>query len=167
MRKQQTIGNVAQTRCRSYSSLEFDGCPACADAALEATEQAAMYILGRAAVGLSDQGGPDIRMSYTLNVRLMDDDGVTIASDEVSAEQSIGTVPEEDDLTSEPDEDEGADLEDGEHETSMRLEDFQTVMDRLELAPLGRRGLCGKIGGRLYGFERSIGRFEVDVAPAG
>ncbi len=48
----------------------------------------------------------------------------------------------------------------------MRLEDFQTVLDRLELAPLGNHGLCGRIAGRLYGFERSIGRFEVDVAPA-
>jgi hypothetical protein len=39
------------------------------------------------------------------------------------------------------------------------------VIDKLELGPVGG-GMCGIIAGRLYGFERSIGRFEVEVSPA-
>jgi hypothetical protein len=105
-------------------------------------------------------------MSYTLSIHLIDDDGKTIAADQIQADQSIELVPADDGLATEPDDAEGDEFEEGDHATSMRLEDFQTVMDELQLAPLGQRGLCGRIGGRLYGFERSIGRFEIDVAPA-
>jgi len=108
-----------------------------------------------------------IEVAYVLSVRLVDDDGQAIARDKIRTEQTISAVPAEDDLLTIDTEDGGADAEaDDFDEGSMRLEDFQTVIDRLELAPLGRRGLCGTIAGRLYGFERSIGRFEVDVAPA-
>jgi hypothetical protein len=107
-------------------------------------------------------------MAYVLDVRLIDDDGVTIAADEIRAEQTIAAVPLDDDLDPVSDgsyaETDETDFEDD--QGSMRLDDFQTVMDRLELAPIGAHGLCGRIGGRLYGFERSIGRFEIEVSPA-
>ena len=154
------IGTVTQLQCRSYASLEFDGCPACTDAALDATQQAALYVLGRAALDQPARGGGSIEMAYTMSIRVLDEQGRTIAQDQVSAEQTIGLVEADDD----EDEDEVADVRDYRHFASMRLEDFQTVLDRLELMPMGS-GMCGVIAGRLYGFERSIGRFEVEVAP--
>jgi hypothetical protein len=109
-------------------------------------------------------------MAYVLYVRLIDDDGVTIATDEICAEQTIDAVPvdEDPDWMSEGSyaDADGTDDIVAVDQGSMRLDDFQTVMDRLELAPMGSHGLCGRIGGRLYGFERSIGRFEIEVSPA-
>jgi hypothetical protein len=107
-------------------------------------------------------------MAYVLDIHLIDDDGLTIAAEEIRAEQTIDAVPVDDylDPASEGSDAEANETETEEDEGSMRLEDFQTVMDRLELAPIGAHGLCGRIGGRLYGFERSIGRFEIEVSPA-
>ena len=151
------IGTVTQLQCRSYASLEFDGCPTCADAALEAIEQAALYILGRAALDQPGRGGESIEMAYTMNVRVVDEQGRTVAQDQIAADQSIGFVPaaEYDGLADD-------ETDDG---PRMRLDDFQTVIDRLELGPLGS-GMCGGLAGHLYAFERSIGRFEVEIAPA-
>ena len=157
------IGTVTQVRCRSYSSLEFDGCPSCVDAALEATEQAALYVLSRAALGQPAPMGDSIEMAYTMNVRILDEDGRTIGEDQIDAEQSIGFGGPDD--AGEPGEATDPDGDDDTEAGGMRLEDFQTVLDQLDLSPLGS-GMCGRISGRLYGFERSIGRFDVQVAPA-
>jgi hypothetical protein len=154
------IGTVTQLQCRSYASLEFDGCPTCTDAALEAVEQAALYILGRAALDQPGRGGESIEMAYTMSVRVLDEQGRTIAQDQIAADQSIGLVPADQDDGLADDETDESDERPG-----MRLEDFQTVVDRLELSLLGS-GMCGQVAGHLYGFERSIGRFEVEVAPA-
>lgn len=158
------IGTVTQLQCRSYASLEFDGCPACTDAALDATQQAALYVLGRAALELPARGG-SIEMATTMSIRILDEQGRTIAQDQIDAEQTIRAVEtdEQDEENDESDADDEASRRD--HFSGMRLEDFQTVLDRLELSPMGS-GMCGRMGGQLYGFERSIGRFEVEVAPA-
>jgi hypothetical protein len=154
------IGTVTQLQCRSYASLDFDGCPTCNDAALEAVEQATLYILGRAALDQPGRGGESIEMAYTMSVRVLDEQGRTMAQDQIAADQSIGFAPADRERGFADDEtdttDEGA---------GMRLEDFQTVIDRLDLGPLGS-GMCGQLAGHLYGFERLIGRFEVEIAPA-
>ena len=160
------IGTVTQVRCRSYATLEFDGCPACTDAALDATEQAALYVIGRAAAGQPAGAADAIEMAYTMRVRILDNEGRSIAEDHLDAEQSIAFVPDTrgsaDDAPTDPD---GTD-DSGEAEAGgMMLDDFQTVIDRLDLGLMGS-GMCGQIAGRLYGFERSIGRFEVEIAPA-
>ena len=49
------MGNVMTVPCRSYSAQAFDSCPACVDAALDAVEQAGIYLLGRTASGVEDQ----------------------------------------------------------------------------------------------------------------
>jgi len=156
------IGTVTQLQCRSYASLEFDGCPACTEAALDATQQAALYVLGRAALDQPARGG-SIEMATTMSVRILDEQGRTIAQDQLDVEQTISAVEADDE---DDDTDETADTAERlDRFSGMRLEDFQTVLDQLELVPMGV-GMCGRIGGRLYGFERSIGRFEVDIAPA-
>ena len=156
------IGTVTQLQCRSYASLEFDGCPACTEAALDATQQAALYVLGRAALDQPARGG-SIETATTMSVRILDEQGRTIAQDQLDVEQTISAVEADDE---DDDTDETTDTAERlDRFSGMRLEDFQTVLDQLELVPMGA-GMCGRIGGRLYGFERSIGRFEVDIAPA-
>ena len=156
------MGIVMTVPCRSYSALAFDGCPSCVDAALDAVEQAGMYLLGRTAPGLATQTTGPLEMAYRMRVRLFDDTDEELATDEIEAEQAIEAVS---------DEDESAEVwaetaqDDEESSSSMRLDDFQTVLDRLQLAPAGPRGVSGTIAGRLFGFERSIGRFEIGIAP--
>jgi len=156
------MGIVMTVPCRSYSALAFDGCPSCVDAALEAVEQAGMYLLGRTAPGLATQTAGPLEMAYRMRVRLFDDTDEELATDEIEAEQAIEAVS---------DDDEWAEVwaetaqDDEESSSSMRLDDFQTVLDRLQLAPAGPRGLSGTIAGRRFGFERSIGRFEIGIAP--
>ena len=156
------MGIVMTVPCRSYSALAFDGCPSCVDAALEAVEQAGMYLLGRTAPGLATQTAGPLEMAYRMRVRLFDDTDEELATDEIEAEQAIEAVS---------DDDEWAEVwaetaqDDEESSSSMRLDDFQTVLDRLQLAPAGPHGVSGTIAGRLFGFERSIGRFEIGIAP--
>jgi hypothetical protein len=154
------MGNVMTVPCRSYSAQEFDGCRACLDAALEAVAQAGMYVLGRAAPGLFSEAEGPMGMAYGMSVRLFDQAGAEIASDEIETEQTIELV----EYFDEPD----ADFCTGDEapETTMRLDDFQTVLDRLEVRPEGSRRLHGSIAGSLFGFERLIGRFEIELKPA-
>jgi hypothetical protein len=165
------MGNTVTVQCRSYSALAFDGCPACVGAALEAVGQAGIYVLGRTAPDLVDQEGGPLDMTYRLKVRLYDDVGDELANDELSAEQTIEAVgPDELPLDEDSDlgdpEDDGTGWYDHGTSSSMRLDDFQTILDRLDLAAAGRHSLTGFIAGRLFGYERSIGAFEIEIAPA-
>ena len=154
------MSNVMLATCRSYSAQSFDGCPACVDSALEAVTQASVYLLGRAGSGLAPQGGHQVDISHILAVSLCDDDGRDIGSDEIEVDQAISEVQVDEAANAfgPGDEFEG-------QESSMRLEDFQTVIDKLELAADGAGTLSGVIVGRLYAYNLSIGRFEVAVAP--
>lgn len=154
------MSNVMLATCRSYSAESFDGCPACVDSALDAVTQASAYLLGRSGSGLAPQSGHPVETSHILAVTLCDDDGREIGSDEIEVDQTISEVQADDaDNASGPgDEFEG-------QESSMRLEDFQTVVDKLELATDGVGSLSGVIVGRLYAYNLSIGLFEVMVAP--
>jgi len=155
------MSNVMLASCRSYSAQSFDGCPACVDSALEAVTQASMYLLGRAGQNLSSTEDEPVEMAYTLGLSLCDDDGHELGADVIEVDQTVSTVPaddEMDDTEVHPDDDE---------RSSMRLEDFQTVIDKLQLSPAGFGGLSGVIVGRLYAYDHSIGLFEVAVAPQG
>ena len=156
------MGIVMTVPCRSYSALAFDGCPSCVDAALEAVEQAGMYLLGRTAPGLATQTTGPLEMAYRMSVRLFDDSDEELATDEIEAEQAIEAVSAYDESAETWAE---TAQDDEESSSSMRLDDFQTVLDRLQLAPAGPHGVSGTIAGRLFGFERSIGRFEIGIAP--
>jgi hypothetical protein len=154
--------------CRSYSALRFDGCAACVDAALDAVVQAGMYTLGRTAPSVAGQADGPLELAYIMRVKLADELGERLGSDEVAVEQTISMAADDewDETAGEaPGGDEAAEEDDGGH-ASMRLQDFQTLLDRLELAPMGRQGLCGTITGRLFGFDRSIGLFQIEVSPA-
>ena len=168
------MGNVATVQCRSYSAQEFDGCPSCLDAALEAVTQAGLYVVGRSAPSLVTPGETNdpIDMSYRLKLRLFAAADCEIADDEIDARQVISDLSAADDRGDEiVDQDPGelADWDESDDEaassgaSSMRLDDFQTVLDVLQLAPAGSGGLAGAINGRLYGFERNICRFEMQV----
>jgi hypothetical protein len=171
------MNTVMTAPCRSYSSQEFDGCPACVDAALDAVTQAGMYILGQAAPTLASRlpGSDPLEMDYVLKVTLFDTDDREIATDEIEVDQEISAVAAADEM-----DDRGADHEadgeadqaaDGEADESgdegpqgsMRLDDFQTLIDLVDLAPAGSAGARGAITGRIFGFERPIGRFEIEV----
>lgn len=170
IREKQRQGSVTTPVCRSYSALTFDGCPACVGAALDATVQAGIYTLGRTAPGMTSQIEGTVEMVYALGVKLRDELGNEIGSDQIAAEQTVSAVGIGGDWDEGPvdttDDAEESTAEAAEHGTSMRLEDFQTVLDRLELAPAGPHGQCGVIAGHLYGFDRLIGLFEIQVAPA-
>jgi len=154
------MSNVMLATCRSYSAESFDGCPACVDSALDAVVQASAYLLGRSGPGFAPQCGRPVEIASILAVTLRDDDGGEIGSDEVEVDQTISEVQvaEADDASGPGDEFEG-------QESSMRLEDFQTVIDKLELATDGVGNSSGVIVGRLYAYNLSIGPFEVMVAP--
>jgi hypothetical protein len=154
------MGNVMTVPCRSYSAQEFDGCRACVDAALEAVAQAGMYVLGRAAPGLFGEADGPVGMAYGMKVRLYDQTGAEMAHDEIEAEQTVELVPAADDRDSD------LAIEDDEPESTMRLDDFQTFMDRIAIDPEGSRHLSGEINGRLFGYELLIGRFEIELTPA-
>jgi hypothetical protein len=168
--KERSMGNVMTVTCRSYSAQVFDGCPACVGAALEAVEQAGIYILGRTAPGMASQSSGPLEMAYRMKVRLFDDTGDELAADELATEQTIEVVYQDDETAetssaswySSGNE---ADTDDSDPATSMRLDDFQTVLARLELAPAGQAGVTGVMAGRLFGYERSIADFEIEVAP--
>jgi hypothetical protein len=153
------MGNVMLASCRSYSAQSFDGCPACIDSALEAVTQASVYLLGRSGPDLSPRSEERVDMAYILGVSLCDDNGLEMGSDEIEVDQTISAVTADDEGV-----EDGAD---GDEPSSMRLEDFQTVIDKLELAPAGTASLSGVIVGRLYAYDHSIGLFEVTVAPKG
>jgi hypothetical protein len=152
---------IVMTVCRSYSVQEFDSCPACLDAALEAVVNAAMYVLGHAAPSLAS-GDPEsspLEMAYRLKVQLFDDEDRPLAGDEYDTEQTVSAVAADDETAEAPEDDESGEEPAG----SMRLDDFQTLLDLVELAPAGSMSASGAIRGRLFGFERAICRFEVEV----
>jgi hypothetical protein len=164
------MNSVMTVPCQSCSSQEFDGCPACVDAALDAVTQAGIYILGQAAPTLTSQvpRAEPLAMDYLLKVSLLDEEERQIGSDEIEVEQAISVEEdgEWDDRGTEPavDEDAGESGDSGDEvRESMRLDDFQTVIDAVDLAPAGASGANGAIRGRIFGFERSIGRFEIEV----
>ena len=162
------MGTGTTTACRSYSALTFDGCPVCAGAALDAVVQAGMFTLGRTAPGMADQAEGPLEMEYSLSVRLTDESGSELGADDIVAEQTFSAIGIGGELDGDGIDatDEYEDEDETEHGVSMRLDDFQTILDRLELAPAGPRGLSGLISGHLYGFDRLIGLFEIQVAPA-
>jgi hypothetical protein len=140
---------VTKAACGSRDAEEFDGCPACCASAVAATERTVSYVLRRAALrGPVELTGLDEPAS-AVRIRIVDGRGRTIA---------LGETPERGgEAASSPDDD----------SLAMRPEDFETVLDRLDLGPLPGGGSEGSIAGRLYGFGRSIGRFEVEIAPPG
>lgn len=160
------MNSVMTVPCRSYSSQEFDGCPACVDAALDAVTQAATYILGQAAPTLASRmpGSDPVELDFLLKVTLLDDDDRQIASDEIEVQQAVSAVEADaqwDDTgarlaASDESDDEGP-------QGSMRLDDFQTLIDVVDLASTGSGGASGAVHGRIYAFERPIGRFEIEV----
>jgi len=160
---------VITVPCRSYSAQAFDGCPACLDAALDAVAQAGLYLLARAAPSLSGRPEGPVEMSYRLSICLYDDKGGELATDEIVADQSVEGVLEATDQegrATATEAEDPADLSDEvEPENTMRLDDFQTIIDILELAPADRDGVCGSIAGNLFGFKQLVGRFEVEIAP--
>jgi hypothetical protein len=155
------LGIATTVPCRSYSAQAFDGCPACLDAALDAVTQAGLYLLGRAAPSLCGSAAGQLEMSYKVNVRLYDDKGGEMAADEFLADQTVDGVFE---LT-EHEEIAAGSSDEVEPESSMRLDDFQTTIDSLELAPAGGDGASGSIDGNLFGFSQLVGRFAVEIAP--
>jgi len=155
------LGIVTTVPCRSYSAQAFDSCPACLDAALDAVTQAGLYLLGRAAPSLRGSAEGKLEMSYKLSVRLYDDKGGELAADEFFADQTVEGVFE----LSEPEAIEAGSSDEVGPESSMRLDDFQTTIDNLELAPGGLDGACGSIDGNLFGFSQLVGRFAVEIAP--
>ena len=166
---------VMTVPCRSYSDQEFDNCQACLDAALDAVAQAAIYVVGHAAPSLTSQNPVfnPIEMAYRLKVRLFDDADRQLAEDEFDTDQTVAAVAADDEWTTEAaDTAANEDALDGRPLGSMRLDDFQTLLDRIELAPAGMLGAAGTTGasggidGRLFGFERPICRFEVEVCPS-
>ena len=163
------MGNAMTVLCRSYSARAFDGWPACVDAALEAVSQAAAYVLGRTDPGLAGPAPGPLEMSNRIRITIHDEQGVQLGADELEVEQAIESVLPADDFAVAPDatDPEGEhDLEDDGHDpAAMGLEDFQTVLDRVEVGSAGSRGLCGLIAGDLYGFERLIGTFQALVEP--
>jgi hypothetical protein len=128
-----------------------------------------MYILGQAAPTLASRlpGSDPLQMDYVLKVTLFDTEDREIATDEIEVDQEISAVAvadERDDRGADP----AADGEAGESgdegpQGSMRLDDFQTLIDLVDLAPAGSAGARGAINGRIFGFERPIGRFEIEV----
>ncbi len=174
--KKRRMDRVVDVRCRSYSGGAFDGCTACVDAALDAVAQAVVYVLGRATPDLMAPPQGPVSLDYRMRVRIYGDEDQEIGSDDLTVQQSIEAVPsdaEESEFKIEPAETEaesGAEADGaapGEQRppSTMRLEDFQTVVDRLELAPEGAHCLRGLVAGTLFGYERSIGRFEALIQP--
>jgi hypothetical protein len=108
-------------------------------------------------------------MSYRLSICLYDDKGGELATDEIVADQSVEGVLEATDQegrATATEAEDPADLSDEvEPENTMRLDDFQTIIDILELAPAGQDSVCGSIAGNLFGFKQLVGRFEVEIAP--
>lgn len=163
------MDRVVDVRCRSYSAGAFDGCAACVDAALDAVAQAVVYVLGRAVPELLPSREGRIGFEYNLRVRVFGEDEREIGADDLTVEQSIEAVPSD---TEPPEysiqpaevEDDGA-AEKPDAAGTMRLEDFQTVVDRLELAPEGEHCIRGQVAGSLFGYERTIGRFEALIQP--
>ena len=96
--KERKIGSAMLVPCRSYSARAFDGCPACVGAAIDAVGQAGLYVLGRSAPDLIGRSDGPLEMSYRLKVRLLDELGEQLASDELRAEQTIEAVPPVDDF---------------------------------------------------------------------
>jgi hypothetical protein len=178
------MGNVMTVTCRSYSAQAFDGCPACVDAALEAVSQAGMYVLGRSNPGLFGLGEGPVGMACRMRVRLYDQHGAELAVDEIEAEQTVELVPALDDgprqtqpsnrrIAPSPSFDpgevgevEGADPEEVELESTMRLDDFQTVLDLVKLSPSGPGCMSGSIAGTIFGYDMMVGRFDIELFPA-
>lgn len=157
-----------ETICRSNSAMTFDGCPACAGAALDAVAQAGIYLLGRTAPDLAHEASGPLDRTYSLRVRLCSRSGEEIASDEIEVSQTISVVPLRHDLEASTDMiGEGEPTDELGDADAMKLEDFQTVLDRLELGPTDDGSIKGVIGGDLYGFDRFIGPFEIQVSPLG
>jgi hypothetical protein len=158
---------VTTAVCRSYSALAFDGCPACVGAALDAVAQAGLYVLGQAAPSIVGPAAApaSVEIAYRLVMRICDESGDPIGHDEIEASQTISAVPEDDGWDEQAaeaaEEPEAGDEAVG----SMRLDDFQTVLDLVQLAPAGRGGVAGAIRGQLFGFERPIGEFDIEVHP--
>lgn len=173
----------AVTTCRSYSAQAFDGCAACRALALEAVAESALYVLARIAPGLVGQTGP-VEVSHRLRIRLEDESGRELIADELEAEQTVGLA---DDDSSDEDAvvtfegahaapgsasarqaTEGRAAEVGTPESSMRPDDFQAVIDVLELAPAkgaANGSASGRLAGSLFAYERLVGRFEIEVSP--
>ena len=163
--RQRKMVAVMAPLCRSYPSRIFDGCPDCLDAALDAVTQAGLYLLARTASGRDDSSEGPLHQTYGLRVRILDQGGTELAADELEAEQSIEAQV----VAGEEPSVEIAELvtaDEADPQTGMRLDDFGTVVDRLEVSTEISGCVTGSIAGSLFGFERLIGRFEIAVGPA-
>jgi hypothetical protein len=161
-----TMEGMTGTPCRSYRGQEFDGCPACLDAALDAVAQAGLYVLGQTAPQILGRFDGLIDVGYGLQIRLFAADGTALASDALEIEQLIRATVVEADDDPVPEDGPASSSPEDEDRPGMKLEDFQTVLDRIELAP-GKPGCVqGTLAGLLLGFDRQIGRFDILVAPA-
>ena len=154
------MNNVMLATCRSYSAQHFDGCDACVDSALDAVTQASLYLMARSSLDESGLVGEPKEIAYSLAVSLCDDGGRELGSDEIEVEQTISGF----EVAGEGDVDDAEADGDDYPQSSMRLEDFQTVIDKLELGPDDEGSLRGVIVGRVYAYGESIGLFEVAVA---
>ncbi|HEX8940908.1 MAG TPA: hypothetical protein VF763_12180 [Candidatus Limnocylindrales bacterium] len=175
MRRPARSGGVEEGGSRA-----FDGCPECRDAALGAIVAALEYVVGVAAPDLLAEGPGPVRFAVRASVRLLDPAGVVLAEDTLHLEQVVERGDET--ATDEAAADETAaeeaagatDLEDSAEDAATscdhvpRLADFQTMLDRLELARAPRRAtLEGRVDGRLFAVERLVGPFEIAVRAAG
>ncbi len=155
---------------QSYPGLTFDRCPACADVALDAITQSALYVLARAVPDALGEIAGTIGLSYRLRVRLDDETGQEIASDEVEAQQEVDLDHDANDWELEPlEEDREGPSAEGSASGSQAhasLADFQTMLDRIVLEPAAPHAVSGVVAGRLFGFERLIGTFEVLISPS-
>jgi hypothetical protein len=122
-------------------------------------------VLGRSVADLMGGLSEPLEISYRLEVRLVDEMGLELGTDELDADQTVGWAEPTDDFAEPAGTTDGADAEDASDRPSMGLEDFQTVLERIELEAAGAQGVRGAISGRLFGFDQPIGRFEVQVRP--
>lgn len=143
-------------------NVEFDACPACADAAAAGIVAAVVYLLATAAPdALANEVDPDagsLHAAEAARIRLADQDGREIVDDELSISQTINVVDEPETGP------EAAAARPATTGHVPQLEDFQTVVDRLQLHPLPHGGgLGGRIEGRLFARDRLVGRFQVEI----
>ncbi len=163
---------LSVTPAKSYLGPSFDRCEACSDVALDAIVQSVLYVLARAvpdALGQTEVA----HLGYRLRVRLEGEDGQEIAVDEVEADQDVSVEPAPDewdvqplDLAESPEpRTEEAVAAPSAPRAHAALDDFQAMIDRVVLVPRSPTEVSGSITGRLFGFERLIGPFEVLVSP--
>ena len=150
---------------QSYSGRTFDRCPACSDVALDAIIQSALYVIPHVAGTALGRPDEDLTIAFRVRARLSDEAGADIAVDQMEIRQTISGAGDASIDADETTEDDGAAGGTDAGAAHAELGDFQAMIDRVQIAPAGDDSLTGIITGRLFGFERLIGPFEVLVGP--